>query len=511
MPSNADLSIARHVVVNELMLFRMNTQRASYKNSNYKQYTSMNRFTKRGVTGQAIFFVRVLVRFFQDCAKCLHEKKWLTRKVYYNVHLFIALGVGFVFAVLGLTGSVSVYRDELDELMNPQLVIEQPKGDYQSLDQIMASVREAHPDRHGEWTLEMPHSTNGMMTAWFDKPRETYFKRYAPLMVSVNPYTAEVVASRFWGQTFTTWMLDLHTQLQFDQVGWNFVGYCSILLVLSVFSGLYLWWPGMRNIRSAFKFHTQTGLLRLLFDLHRMTGILSAFALLLLAFTGFHLSFPSVLENLFGSSGMAHGETGRTISSTANPNDHPTLLEAAEFIARGPFPNAELRRVTTPDGNSGVYRVNLRQKSEINQRHPYTTVWVDRWSGQIKEVRNPNSFRKGEAMITWMWPLHTGEVLGATGRFCWFLAGQSLFFLYVSGLVRWLHKNGKIRDQAVNLSVPKNLQGHLRKSTYQLLLAIDRWMNLLAQKTLPLLGQALTIFSKWVERGMDYCQSRVKK
>jgi uncharacterized iron-regulated membrane protein len=472
----------------------------------------MNKFPKQGLIGQALFFMMAFVNFWhRRSTRRNSQKKWLNRKLWLNVHLIIALGVGFIFAVLGLSGSVSVYREELDELLNPQLVIEAPQGEYQSLDQIMASVKAVHPDHLGEWTLEMPHSPNGMVTAWFEKPRETYFERYAPLMVSVNPYTAEVVASRFWGQTFTTWLLDLHTQLQFGQEGWNFVGYCSILLLLSVSSGIYLWWPGLQNFRSVLKIHTNAGLMRLVFDMHRMAGIVSASILLLLAFTGFQLSFPSVLENLVGSTGMAHGETGRTISSTANPNGSPTMLEAAEFIARGPFPTAELRRVTTPDGNSGVYRINLRQKNEINRRHPYTTVWVDRWSGQIKEVRNPVTFGKGETLITWVWPLHTGEAFGKYGRIFWFLAGQSLFFLYVSGLIRWLHKKGIIRDRAVSFLLPKGFQGRLRRLAYQLLLAIDEWMNLLAKKARPILLNVLAVLSECFERGLSYYRSKAKK
>ncbi len=438
-------------------------------------------------------------------------KNWLTRKFWLNVHLFLALVVGFIFALLGLTGSISVYREELDALLNPQLVIENPQGEYQSLDDIIASVRTAHPDRYGEWTLEMPSSPNGMVTVWFDKPRETFFERYAPLMVSVNPYTAEVVSSRFWGRTITTWLLDLHTQLQFDETGWNIVGYSGLLSMLSVCSGLYLWWPGIKNIFLTFRVGFRKGSMRLLFDLHRLIGVLSAGALLVLAFTGVRLSFPALLEDVFGSSGMAHGETGTSISSTAIPNDHPTVLEAAEFIARGPFQTAELRRVTTPAGDSGVYRVNLRQKFEVNHRHPYTTVWVDRWSGQIREVRDPKSFSNGQKFITWMWPLHTGEALGSTGRFCWFLAGQSLFFLYVSGMARWLHSKGWIKDRVVMEFDLSGFKPKIKQFVYQLLLALDRFMNVLAQKAFPFVNNMVVILSKWFERGFELYHSRVKK
>lgn len=207
----------------------------------------------------------------------------------------------------------------------------------------------------------------------------------------------------------------------------------------------------------------------LLLDLHRLTGLFSAPILLVLALTGVNLSFPGWLEGLSGSTGMAHGATGKTITSTAQPNDHPTLLEAAEFIARGPFPDAEVRRVTTPDGANGVYRVNLRQKTEINRRHPYTTVWVDRWSGHIKEVRNAAAFGLGERLITWMWPLHTGEAVGQTGRFIWFLAGQSLFFLYLSGLFRWLCRTGKVKNRELKPEKLKVFALSLQKFSVSLL------------------------------------------
>ncbi|MGR8953682.1 MAG: PepSY domain-containing protein, partial [Gammaproteobacteria bacterium] len=74
------------------------------------------------------------------------------RAVWLKLHLFLALSAGFLFALLGLTGSLSIYREEIDLLLNPGLVIDEPSGDYQPLDNIIAAVRAAHPDRQGAWT-----------------------------------------------------------------------------------------------------------------------------------------------------------------------------------------------------------------------------------------------------------------------------------------------------------------------------------------------------------------------
>ncbi|MDD1627659.1 MAG: PepSY domain-containing protein [Methylococcaceae bacterium] len=427
----------------------------------------------------------------------------LMRTTWLKAHLYLALSAGFLFALMGLSGSLSIYREELDGLLNPQLIIEEPQGKYQSLDRIMASVHAAHPNRYGSWTLEMPRSPQGMITAWYDKPTETFFELYAPLMVSVNPYTAEVVMSRFWGKTATTWLLDLHTQLGLNRFGWNAVGISGLLLIVSCVTGLYLWWPGIREIGQTLKVRHKSGMMQLAFDLHRLLGLFSAAALLLLAFTGFLLSYPSILETLTGSSGMEHGQTGRNITSTAIPNNHPTGLAAASFVAQGPFPKAELRRVTTPAGDTGIYRINLRQNSEINQRHPFTTVWVDRWSGQIKEVRNPGKFSKSEIFATWIWPLHTGEALGTTGRFIWFLAGLSLFMLYISGLLRWLCRSRKIRDREVNFAALRPVLYQIREIIYRTISGIFLLIRLLAKKAkrcAPYLMAGYTILLKWAKR-----------
>jgi uncharacterized iron-regulated membrane protein len=441
-------------------------------------------------------------------------QRLLNRATWIKVHVYLALIAGLFFALMGLTGSISVYREELDELLNPNLVIEHPEGKRQSLDKIMAAVQAAHPNRYGSWTLELPRSPHGMITVWYDKPRETFFELYAPLMVSVNPYTAEVVDSRFWGQTAATWLLDLHTQLRFDRFGWNAVGVLGLLLTISVGTGIYLWWPGIRGIPDALRIRHKAGMVQLAFDLHRIIGLLSASVLLLLAFTGVNLSFPSILETLVGSSGMEHGQTGRNIISTANPNNHPVGLESAEFVARGPFPRAELRRVTTPAGDSGIYRINLRQGSEVNHRHPYTTVWVDRWSGQVKEVRDPSGFTPGQTFATWIWPVHTGEAFGATVRFIWFLTGVGLFVLYVSGLLRWLHRRGKVKDRDVNFAALRPLYYRLQEQGYRAGVVFFRLADSLLQKAkryVPQVIKGCATLLQWLRVELMSRQKRLGK
>jgi uncharacterized iron-regulated membrane protein len=170
-------------------------------------------------------------------------------------------------------------------------------------------------------------------------------------------------------------------------------------------------------------------------------------------------------------------------------------LQAAFFVAQGAFPKAKLRRLSTPTGDTGIYRINFRQSSEINQRHPFTSVWVDRWSGQVKEVRNPNKFTLGETFASWIWPLHTGEALGKNGKFIWFLAGLSLFMLYVSGLMRWLCRIRLIKNRNVSFKAMHTFLNILGKISYCVILKIFILIKLLAQRLYTCLLKAYFISS----------------
>lgn len=375
------------------------------------------------------------------------------RRVWLTLHLYLALFLGFFFAVLGLTGSLSLIGEDLDSLLNPRLWIEPQPGQKPSLDEVLAAVQQAHPDYKGPWTLELPRSAKEPLTAWFEKPLETRGQAYAPLMVSVNPYTAEVLASRFWGETVRTWVLDLHSQLHLGRLGAGWVGLLGLFLIVSVLSGLYLWWPGRAGLRAAFRIRHQAGMNLFLFDLHRFMGLLGAVALMILGFTGFNLAYPALGEAIVGTSGMSHDAEGPSPRSTGmRASSRPVSLEEAVLLARGPFPHAEVRQVTTPAGPEGTFRVTFRQAIERSDRHPMTAVWVDQYSGHILEVRNAARFTSGETLLTAIWPLHTGEMLGGGGRLVWFLSGLLLPALYVTGLVRWLIGRKVLKDVPVNFT-----------------------------------------------------------
>jgi uncharacterized iron-regulated membrane protein len=368
------------------------------------------------------------------------------------LHFYVALLLGPWIALICLAGSLSLCGETLDRLLNPRLHLSVSSGEPLLLGRIVDVLHQAHPQLTGDWILELPSEKHEPITAWYESPEENRREAYAPLMVAVHPLTGQILANRYWGRTARTWLLDLHTRLLSGNAGWFVVGILGLSLGFTLITGLLVWWPGMSCLKGAFSLRTDAGWMRWSFDFHRNLGFFSAPLLLFLALTGVSLSFPEPLESLAGAKGMNHGNLGAEIlRSSAAPNDHPILPDEAALVARGLFPKAELRQILVPGQEMGMYRIDLRQAGEPAGHHPMTRIWVDRWSGQIRQVQDARKLTDVQRQVMGIWSLHSAENLGGLAGFAWFLAGLAPSLLYLSGALRWAHRRGWIADGEIDL------------------------------------------------------------
>ncbi len=360
------------------------------------------------------------------------------RKLWLKVHLYLGLIVGMLFVLQGLTGSINVFYRELDEIIYPELEVSEPGQYHRPWDELLAIVKVAYPSREGAWILLLPRYPNAMLSALNTEP--TSQER---LMVYVNPYTGEIVSSRHFGETFGTWVYSLHGDLFLGQTGSYIIGASGILFILSLGSGLYLWWPKGKKIKQAFSIKTSSGIARLIFDIHRTFGIYSFVVLFVLAFSGVTMVFDfKPVVNLFSSvrNGAPHGD-GIAIKSTKINGKLTISISEAVAVANQVFPDAVLRRITTPDNEDGVYIIRKYQAEEANYAWPSTVIWIDQYSGKVLAYLNPYEYTAGETFLNVLFPLHSGEALGLSGRILVFISGFAPLILYVTGILRWLQKH----------------------------------------------------------------------
>lgn len=344
--------------------------------------------------------------------------------------------VGALFALLCVTGSVLAFYQELDALLNPELVPAQAQRPRASYAQVFAALRAAEPARDGPWRLELPEDPARAYNARYYNPVETRGQGFAPLMLTVDPWRAEVMARRFWGDYAVTWLYDLHYTLLLGATGTWLVGAIGVLFVLALVAGLRLWWPTPGHWRAALVIKARASNARRLYDLHRALGAWSALVLLVLALTGVVLALPAVVNPLVaGVSTVREMPSPRSVAVAPGARDIGP--DRAVQVALRVFPEAQVRWIESPSGVDGTWRIRMRQPGEPGRRFPKTHVWVDRYSGAVLAVHDPRAGGAGELLLEWMHPLHSGEAFAVPGRGIAAFAGIAGTVLFVTGLLRW--------------------------------------------------------------------------
>lgn len=86
------------------------------------------------------------------------RKRWL------DIHLWLGLILGFFLALFGLTGSILVFYEEIDNLLNASLrqvaVQQQGEAAYRPLDEIIASAKTALPPQAKLGFIDYPRQRN---------------------------------------------------------------------------------------------------------------------------------------------------------------------------------------------------------------------------------------------------------------------------------------------------------------------------------------------------------------
>jgi uncharacterized iron-regulated membrane protein len=297
-------------------------------------------------------------------------------------------------------------------------------------------------------SLNLPQHDRGTYLAWHKVPTDTA-DEFRWFQVTVDPYTGAVLAKdREWGGYLMSFIYELHESLLMEKLGQTIVGFIALFLLVSVGSGVYLWWPRPGRIRQAFTFSAGASAVRRHYDWHKVTGFYSALVLFMLAFTGVYLEFSTYvvpIVRLF--SPVQQFPKDRELRSFPRPGARPLSVEEAVDLARTIFPDGELKSVSVPRDETDVYRVTVRQPDEVRESGGQSRVWLDQYSGAVLLKHDWRTFTAGETFLSWLFPLHNGEALGLTGRWLIFVCGFVPLILYVTALRMWWLKRAAHRRQ----------------------------------------------------------------
>lgn len=220
------------------------------------------------------------------------------------------------------------------------------------------------------------------------------------------------------------WLFDLHHYLFSGDVGKNIAGIAGIAGLLFVISGAILWW----RLRSTYEFRlwprrmTRPAILRH----HRDLGIVLAPLLAVTIFTGTTMVFRPVASLLTGPATEAVLQAAfqppppSRAKLSAKP-DYRGIIETA----RARYPDAEIRILSLPRGDTGYISLRLRQPREWlpNGR---TTLWFDASTSELAYARDALKLPKAAQVYNAHYAIHSGKVGGWAYRSVVTLSGVGL-------------------------------------------------------------------------------------
>jgi uncharacterized iron-regulated membrane protein len=350
-------------------------------------------------------------------------RDWHVRRLILTLHLSVALIGGAFFLVLGLTGSLMAFEPELDRLFHAHLSYVRPSGIPLSLAEIGDSVSRQF---RGEPIVAYLSS---------ESPDLSWQVILPSGIVCVNQYTGEVLGTRTRGQTVLGLAHDVHVRLATGDVGRTVMKWSGLGMLVSLASGLYLWWPAKRvRIRAGWR---TAGFW---FDLHNSVGVLTLVPLLVMALTGTVTGFEEQAGAWVSKLTRPSQVGGRPSVARPQPAPGSPMITAdqAVSIARGEMPGAIPYRVQMPQ-YGGAYRVSLddprdRVAGGLNQ------VAIDQFSGQVIFSRRSSDLSASDRILATNEAVHTGSVLGMPGKFVVWLISVIVPVQVISGLLVWLRR-----------------------------------------------------------------------
>lgn len=361
------------------------------------------------------------------------RRRWL------SLHTQLGLWVGVAFVLLGLTGSALTFYQEIDALLNPVISPASTQVSDLSVQTVYEVLRREYPDRTGSWRIELPMSAGMAVAARYMQPAETMHKKFAPLMVTMDPLTYQVTSSRSWGSYPMTWIYDLHYTLLFDEVGHNIVGVIGLLMLVSILLGLWLWKPKWGRITRNMKPIIRSQRVKKVYDLHRIAGLYGGILLAIIALTGVVLVFPQASKGM--ASALFEFERpmpgSRQQLTAGQPQAHlDRLIERSRRV----FPQSEVRWVETSGEDGREVTLRLFNGNEPSRRFPQTYLKLHPVTAEVLHHRDYHELPTGDRLWAWVHPLHNGEAFGMLGRVVTALLGLVPIVLMVTGIIRYLQK-----------------------------------------------------------------------
>ena len=357
------------------------------------------------------------------------------RKLLLTLHLWAGLIAALFLIILGVTGSLMVFEDEIDHALNPKLTWVHPSGNRLSLTAMKAAMEKAYPG-YTVFGFNIPPREDVAWGASLNKAT-----RGSGLGVAFNQYTGEILGTNADRNEFVGRLHQFHLRLLMGDTGRTIVGWAGPFLLFLSITGLVLWWP-----RKIVGVNWNSSGTKINFDLHQALGIWSSVFLLLFALTAIVIrweeeasKFVNAVTNSPELPPFPRPQRPQPGMTPLNPDQ---LLAIAERAAPG-------ARATFIQLAGNPVRIPMRYPED---RTPAgrTNIFIDPYTGRIVYHLDARSGPIGFRYVKlWNREIHTGDIFGWPSRIFAAFVSLLLPVMAVTGPLIWWNKHRKRTRSAV--------------------------------------------------------------
>ncbi|WP_026729052.1 PepSY-associated TM helix domain-containing protein [Flavobacterium denitrificans] len=375
-----------------------------------------------------------------------------------KVHLWLGLASGLIVIILGITGCLYVFEEELRPIVHQYYFVEHVKTKKLPVSQLIQIAEEANAKTHPNQKLSGARIINDdkrTVIVWFfeelDKDAVWYWNRYQNTYVYIDPYTGAVQKLEEYNFEFFVFIRMLHQTLCFNsEIGDPIVGTATIIFIISLITGLILWWPKNKQAakqRFWFRWKNTTQWKRKNYDLHNILGYYTMIFALIIALTGLVWAFECYdkgVQWIFNGGKTITKE--KLVSDTAEYNIN-SATDKIFTATRKANPNAKSYYLFVPkaDDSLATFQTFVRYKNRFDD----VSMEFDRYTAKNLRTTTYEDKSGGEKFRFINYDLHVGSILGFPGKVLAFFASLVSASLPITGFLIWWGRNNKKKKTAV--------------------------------------------------------------
>jgi sulfite reductase (NADPH) flavoprotein alpha-component len=383
------------------------------------------------------------------------------KKFWFKAHFILGLAFGFILLITATTGGLLSFEKEILKLINSKSYVVSVPNDVKKAQahEMIAALKQHIPDaKINAVTLSSNPTSSAVITIASSNPQQRKGINYY-----INPYTYELLP-HIQGESFFKTVEDIHRRLMLGNIGKQLVGVSSIVLVILLFSGLYLYFPRLkRTFLASFTFSFKSKGRYFLHSIHSSIGLWVLPLYLVAVLTGLYWSYDWYRQGLHTLSGVAL-PVKPTMNVNKNAQNHTLALEqnkkepqlnrkkstitvdtqlSKAFKLFEIFLQKEYSSATIRVPNKGsVYTISYFDEDIIHSR-ARNQMQIDIHSWELLKHERYENKPLNEKLISSMLPLHSGEYFGIIGQTLMFIASMLMPLFAITGLMLYLNRKRK--------------------------------------------------------------------